>query len=71
MPRLVPGIHVLKMRVDPKTWMAGTTLAAYGRSPGHDDADRSRSKTADMRRRTPSRVRAFNRIVIDENGKDF
>jgi hypothetical protein len=28
--------------------MAGTTLAAYGRSPGHDDADRSRSIVVGM-----------------------
>src|SRR5216684_1906012 len=27
MPGLVPGIHVLKMRVDSKTWMAGTSPA--------------------------------------------
>src|SRR5262249_29690893 len=33
MPGLVPGIHVLARG---KTWMAGTTLAAYGGSPGHD-----------------------------------
>src|SRR5262249_7541746 len=33
MPGLVPGIHVLPRG---KTWMAGTTLAAYGGSPGHD-----------------------------------
>src|SRR6266508_6437833 len=30
---LVPGIHVFKMRVAIKTWMAGTTLAAVAARP--------------------------------------
>jgi hypothetical protein len=33
MPGLVPGIHVLTMRVELKTWMAGTTLAAVAARP--------------------------------------
>src|SRR5215471_8606906 len=37
MPGLVPGIHVLRRPRERKTWMAGTTLAACGGSPGHDD----------------------------------
>jgi hypothetical protein len=39
MPGLVPGIHVLKMR-------AGAKDVDGRDKPGHDDASRSRSKTA-------------------------
>jgi hypothetical protein len=34
MPSLVPGIHVFFEEA--KTWMDGTTCAAWGGLPGHD-----------------------------------
>src|SRR5262249_26125659 len=54
MPGLVPGIHVFNWRVAAKTWMAGTTLAAYGGSPGHDGAKkRQRPDETSGRQRAP------------------
>src|SRR5690349_6162586 len=58
MPALVAGIHVFAAAPRRKTWMAGTTLAAYGGSPGHDDAVRAESPHRERRVVRPAKRHA-------------
>jgi hypothetical protein len=43
MAGLVPAIHVFKVAVSRKTWVRGSTLAAYGGSPAHQHTVLNRS----------------------------